>query len=87
MSKIVRKTFADSPLTPARKRRLAKLAARPEQEIDCTDIAPLSDEFWANAVRNPFYRPILGSNGNAQALTPHTVRFPVFARAPAPRSR
>ena len=53
MSTIVRKTFTDSPLTPACKRRLAKLAARPEQEIDCTDIAPLSDEFWANAVRNP----------------------------------
>lgn len=58
MSKVVRKTFADSPLTPARKRRLAKLAEQPDARIDCSDIPPASDEFWAKAVRNQCYRPV-----------------------------
>jgi hypothetical protein len=58
MSKLVRKTLADSPLTPARKRRLAQLAARPDSEIDLSEIPPLKKSFWKNAVRNPFYRPV-----------------------------
>jgi hypothetical protein len=55
MSKLVRKTLADSPLTPARKRKLAELAARPDSEIDFSEIPPLKKSFWENAVRNPFY--------------------------------
>jgi uncharacterized protein (DUF4415 family) len=58
MKKLVRKTLADSPMTPARQRRLTKLAARPDSEIDFSDIPPLKDSFWKNAVRNPFYRPV-----------------------------
>jgi uncharacterized protein (DUF4415 family) len=58
MKKLVRKTLADSPMTPARQRRLAKLAGRPESEIDFSCIPPLKDSFWKNAVRNPFYRPV-----------------------------
>ena len=58
MSKLVRKTLADSPMTPARKRDLARLAARPDSEIDLSDIPPLKESFWKNAVRNPFYRPV-----------------------------
>lgn len=58
MSKVVRRTLVDSPLTPARKRRLAKLAEQPDAQIDCSDIPPASDEFWTEAVRNPFYRPV-----------------------------
>jgi len=54
----VRRTLADSPMTPARKRQLARLAARPEGEIDFTEIPPLKESFWKNAVRNPFYRPL-----------------------------
>lgn len=54
----VRKTPADSPMTPARKRRLAGLAARPDSEIDLSEIPPLKESFWKNAVRNPFYRPV-----------------------------
>jgi uncharacterized protein (DUF4415 family) len=45
-------------MTPARKRRLADLAQRPDSEIDFSDIPPLGDRFWKNAVRNPFYRPV-----------------------------
>jgi uncharacterized protein (DUF4415 family) len=58
MSKLVSKTLADTPVTPARKRRLAQLANRPDAEIDFSDIPPLNRSFWENAVRNPFYRPI-----------------------------
>jgi len=58
MSKLVRKTLADSPMTPARKRKPAQLAARPDSEIDASDIPPLKESFWKNAFRNPFYRPV-----------------------------
>lgn len=58
MSKLVRKTLAECKLTPASKRKLAKLAERPDSEIDFSDIPPLKESFWKNAVRNPFYRPV-----------------------------
>jgi uncharacterized protein (DUF4415 family) len=29
----------------------------PDDQIDYSDIPPLTDEFWKNAVRNPFYKP------------------------------
>jgi hypothetical protein len=41
MTKLVRKTLADCALTPASKRKLANLAARPASEIDFSDIPPL----------------------------------------------
>ena len=82
---LVRRTLADSPMTPARKRKLAQLAARPDSEIDFSgtrakrsaaramfllswrcaphplrfsEIPPLQESFWKNAVHNPFYRPV-----------------------------
>ena len=58
MSKLVRKTLAECKLTPASKRKLAELAERPDSEIDFSDIPPLKESFWKNAVRNPFYRPV-----------------------------
>ncbi len=58
MTKFVRKTLAESSMTPARKRRLARLAERPDSEIDFTEIPPLKASFWRNAIRNPFYRPV-----------------------------
>jgi uncharacterized protein (DUF4415 family) len=33
-------------------------ARRPDSEIDYSDIPPLPESFWKNAVRNPFYRPV-----------------------------
>jgi uncharacterized protein (DUF4415 family) len=45
------------PLTAADKVQLKRLAARPESEIDYSDIPPLSEEFWKNAIRGRFYRP------------------------------
>jgi len=46
------------PLTEKQKAELAALAARPESEIDHSDIPPLSEEFWKHAVRGRFYKPI-----------------------------
>jgi len=40
MSKVVRKTLADSPMTSARKRKLAQVAARPDSEIDLAPDQP-----------------------------------------------
>ena len=46
------------PLTEAQKAQLKRLAERPDSEIDYSDIPPLDEKFWKNAVRNPFlYKP------------------------------
>jgi uncharacterized protein (DUF4415 family) len=58
MTKIVRKNFPARPMTAARKRRFEKLAQMPDSEIDFSDIPELTEKFWKNAVRNPYYRPI-----------------------------
>lgn len=58
MAKMVRKTLADIKVTPAMERRLKKLAERPDSEIDLSDIPELTEDFFKNAVRNPFYRPL-----------------------------
>lgn len=56
MNKLVTKTLADCRMTPARKRELEKLAARPDSEIDLSDMPELTESFFKNAIRNPFYR-------------------------------
>jgi uncharacterized protein (DUF4415 family) len=58
MGKIVRRVWGESRLTEERKRELAELAKRPDSEIDLSDIPELTEEFWKNAVRNPFYKPV-----------------------------
>lgn len=57
MSKLIRKTLAENPMTPRRKRRLQELAQRPDREIDYSDIPPVH-RLGPDAVRNPFYRPV-----------------------------
>jgi uncharacterized protein (DUF4415 family) len=57
MKKIVRSTLNDHRLTEKDKQELRRLAALPNSEIDYSDIPPLTEKFWKNAVRNPFYRP------------------------------
>ncbi len=44
------------PLTGEQKAGLAALSARPGDEIDYSDIPPLPEEFWNNAVRGRFYK-------------------------------
>ncbi len=57
MKTIVRRTLGEYKLTEKQKRELAKLAAMPDSSIDFSDIPPLTEKFWKNAVRNPWYRP------------------------------
>lgn len=45
------------PLTEKQKAELAAVAARPASEIDYSDIPPLTEGFWKNAVRGRFYKP------------------------------
>ena len=58
MTKIVKKRLSNSRLATARKDRLKKLAQRPDDDIDTSDMPELTEKFWQNAVRNPFYRPL-----------------------------
>lgn len=44
------------PLSPQQKIEIAALKTMADNNIDFSDIPPLSDEFWKNAVRNPFYK-------------------------------
>jgi uncharacterized protein (DUF4415 family) len=46
------------PLTDAQLANLKALAARPDSEIDTSDIPELTDEQWKNAKRGHFYRPV-----------------------------
>jgi uncharacterized protein (DUF4415 family) len=58
MGKIVRKTLNEVRLSDKRRHELAALAARPDSEIDLSDIPEATEEFWKNAVPNPFYKPV-----------------------------
>jgi len=46
------------PLTEAQQTHLKALAARPESEIDYSDIPPLTEEQFKHARRGAFYRPV-----------------------------
>ena len=57
-AKLVRYTWETLPaLTPEDHAQLKRLAEMPDEDIDYSDIPPLTEEFWANAVRGKFYRP------------------------------
>jgi uncharacterized protein (DUF4415 family) len=58
MKKNAKRTTVASPLTSRQRRQVAGLAARSDRQIDYSDIPPLTANFWKNAVRNPFYRPV-----------------------------
>ena len=54
------KHFSLRPVAALTERQQAKIAAlkeMPDVAIDFSYIPPLSEEFWQNAVRNPFYKP------------------------------
>jgi uncharacterized protein (DUF4415 family) len=46
------------PLTEKQIAHLKALAARPESEIDTSDIPELTAEQWKRGVRGRFYRPV-----------------------------
>jgi uncharacterized protein (DUF4415 family) len=58
MKKNAKKTTAAHPLTSRQRRQVATFAALSDSRIDYSDIPPLRANFWKNAVRNPFYRPV-----------------------------
>ena len=46
------------PLMGADEDRLAALAARPDSDIDLSDLPEFGPEDWKNAVRGKHYRPV-----------------------------
>ena len=46
------------PLTDAQVAHLKALAARPDSEIDTSDIPELTAEKWKKGIRGRFYRPV-----------------------------
>jgi uncharacterized protein (DUF4415 family) len=62
MSKIVRRDFdpAKPPHLSVKERAQIKAlkAKQQEDDVDVSDIPELTEQFWRNAVRNPYYRPI-----------------------------
>ena len=57
MSKIVTRAIDLTNPPKLSKEAKARLAKLNEAEIDYSDIPPLKNEFWANAVSNPLYKP------------------------------
>ncbi len=57
MTKYVRKTFDECKPSAREIRRVAALAARPDSEIDLSDIPELGGDAWKHPRPNPFYRP------------------------------
>ena len=47
------------PLTEEQEQRLKALGELRDEDIDFSDIPPLSDDFFKNAVRNPYYAKAL----------------------------
>jgi len=45
-------------LTEAQLTELKALSELSDDTIDFSDIPPLTDEFWAKAIRNPLYKPV-----------------------------
>ena len=45
------------PLTSKQQAELKALSEMPDSEIDHSDVPPLDDAFWKNAVQNLFYKP------------------------------
>ncbi len=55
---VVHYHVAGQPLTENQKRQLEFPANRKDEDIDLSDIPELTGDFWKNAVRGKFYRPI-----------------------------
>jgi uncharacterized protein (DUF4415 family) len=58
MGKVIRKTWDEMMNDKISPERLAEMAATKDEGIDVSDIPPLTEKFWQNAVQNPFYRPV-----------------------------
>jgi len=59
MKKVVRSKLSElPPLTEKQRAKIKALAARPDSEINTTDMPEWTDEQWKSAVRGGFYRPV-----------------------------
>ena len=59
MKKIVSYTLETlPPVTEEQRARMRALAARPDNEIDTSDIPVATEEQWKKAVRGGMYRPV-----------------------------
>lgn len=59
MKKIVSYTLETlPPVTEKQRARMRALAARPDSEIDTSDIPELTAEQWKKAVRGGMYKPV-----------------------------
>ncbi|MDD5056852.1 MAG: hypothetical protein PHQ60_03190 [Sideroxydans sp.] len=59
MKKTVKYTLDSAkslPLTKKQKDEIKELSEMPDRKIDYSDIPSQSEEFWKNAVSNPFYK-------------------------------
>lgn len=45
-------------LTPELLAESLRIAQMPDEDIDFSDMPPLGEDFWKNAVRGKFYRPM-----------------------------
>ena len=45
-------------LTDVQKAELDRLRSLRDEDIDTSDIPEADEDFWARAVRNPFFRPV-----------------------------
>jgi uncharacterized protein (DUF4415 family) len=53
MGKVIRKTWDEMMNDKISPERLAEMAATKDEGIDVSDIPPLTEKFWQNAVQNP----------------------------------
>jgi len=58
MKRIAKAVQAENVVSEERRRELVASSERPDSEIDFSDIPELTESFWQNAVRNPFYKPV-----------------------------
>ena len=83
-TKMVSYTLETLPrLTKADCARLKALAARPDSEIDTSDIPEMTDEQWKKAVRGAFYRP---KGEGAEARVRESLRA-IWMSSPSKRKK
>ena len=59
--KLVKRTIdltAPPSLSKKQRAELESLSIRSDSEIDYSDIPPLTEAFWKNAVRGKYYKPV-----------------------------
>jgi len=58
MKRVAKAVRGEAKVSEERRGELIALSERPDEEIDLSEIPELTETFWQNAVRNPFYKPV-----------------------------